>query len=92
MVECCDEYITSHQKGWKNEKHAKQWRSTLQTYAYLVIGHMVVVDIDTAKILDILLPPLWSEKNETANRLRGRIESILDWAKVKKYRAGDNPA
>lgn len=52
---------------------------------------MVVVDIDTAKILDILLP-LWSEKNETANRLRGRIESILDWAKVKKYRAGDNPA
>jgi len=91
FMECCDEYITSHEKGWKNDKHARQWRTSLDTYAAPVIGHIAVADIDTNHMLEILLP-IWADKTETANRIRGRIESILDWAKVKKFRTGDNPA
>ncbi len=84
-------YIESHRFGWRNAKHADQWTNTLKTYAAPVIGSLPVQDVDTGLVLKIL-EPIWSEKPETATRLRGRIESILDWAKVRGYRSGENPA
>lgn len=86
-----EEYIEIHKHSWKNEKHIQQWRNTLTTYAFPIIGDFIPKDIETAHILDILTP-IWFEKNETANRVRNRIESILDYAKVKNLREGDNPA
>lgn len=84
-------YIAAHEHGWKNAKHVQQWRNTLETYAYPVIGNMHVKDIDLAHMLRIL-EPIWTTKTETAHRVRGRIESVLDWAKGRKLRTGDNPA
>lgn len=89
--ECATQYIEDNKAGWKNAKHTKQWSATLETYAYGIIGDMVVAQITTHMIVDILLP-IWIEKASTANRLRGRIETVLDWAKVMGYRSGDNPA
>ena len=85
------EYIGSHKSGWKNEKHAAQWQSTLETYAFPVFGNLAVASIDVGMIMRAI-EPIWSEKAETASRVRGRIESILDWAKVRGYREGENPA
>lgn len=84
-------YISAHESGWKNAKHGTQWRSTLETYADPVIGKIVVADIETSHIMRVL-EPIWTTKTETASRLRGRIESVLDWATVRGYRKGDNPA
>ena len=84
-------YIAAHEAGWRNVKHAQQWRNTLATYAYPVIGALVVRDIDLPHILAIL-EPIWAAKTETATRLRGRIEQVLDWATARGYRAGPNPA
>jgi integrase len=84
-------YIAAHRAGWRNEKHATQWTATLETYAYPTIGDVSVQAIDTGLVLKIL-EPIWSKKPETAGRVRGRIESILDWAKARGYRAGENPA
>jgi integrase len=89
--ECAAKYIASHGTGWRNEKHAAQWEATLATYAEPVIGRLSVQAIDTALVLKVI-EPLWTTKPETAGRLRGRIESILDWAKVGGYRGGENPA
>ena len=89
--ECAEAYIDSHKAGWKNRKHEQQWRNTLKTYTYPFIGKLAVQDIDTGQVLKAL-EPIWYEKTETASRVRQRIESILDWAKVRKYRAGENPA
>ncbi len=89
--EAASAYIATHQDSWKNAKHRAQWGSTLQTYAYPVIGRLLVRDITQAHILQTL-EPIWREKNETAVRLRGRIESILDWSTVRGYREGNNPA
>jgi hypothetical protein len=75
---CAERYIEAHAPGWKNSKHRQQWRNTLETYAYPVIGDLPVTDIDTGRVLEII-QPLWMTKTETASRLRGRIESILDW-------------
>jgi len=88
---CADRYIEAHRAGWKNAKHAEQWSSTLKTYAGKVIGQMDVALIDTPHIMRVL-EPIWHEKAETASRLRGRLETILDWATVRRYRSGDNPA
>lgn len=88
---CAEKYIDSNTAGWKNGKHARQWRSTLITYAYPVIGDTAVVDIDVSHVLDVLTP-IWLTKTETASRVRGRIELVLDYAKVLKYREGENPA
>lgn len=88
---CAESYIAAHQVGWRNPKHRDQWRNTLATYVHPVIGELPVAAIDTALVMKII-QPLWSEKPETANRVRGRIEAILDWAKVQTYRTGDNPA
>lgn len=77
--------------GWSNPKHVAQWRSTLTKLAGPVIGHLPVDQVDTPLILRCL-EPIWTTKTETANRLRGRIESVLDWSAVRGYRKGDNPA
>ena len=89
--DCAQEYIRNNQAAWSNYKHAKQWSSTLERYAYPVIGPLPVSAIETNHMVNIL-SPIWSTKNETARRVRGRIESILDAAKVKGLRKGENPA
>lgn len=88
---CAERYIEAHRAGWKNAKHADQWSSTLKTYAGEVIGKTDVALIDTPHIMRVL-EPIWHTKAETASRLRGRLEAILDWATVRRYRSGDNPA
>lgn len=88
---CAETYIATHKDGWKNGKHAEQWVATLQTYVYPVFKDKPVAAIDDALVLKVL-QPIWKEKTETASRIRGRIERILDWARVMKYRTGDNPA
>lgn len=85
------EYIKANRAGWKNAKHASQWENTLATYAYPVMGEKPVGEIDTALVLEVL-NPIWLTKTETAKRLRGRIEQILSYARVKGYRKGENPA
>ncbi|MFM0715928.1 integrase arm-type DNA-binding domain-containing protein [Paraburkholderia strydomiana] len=89
--ECGKAMIEAKQAEWKNPKHRKQWTATLETYAYPVLGLMNVADIDTAHVMRVL-EPIWLEKNETASRLRGRLEAILAWATVHKHRKGENPA
>jgi integrase len=88
---CAEKYITAHEQSWRNEKHRAQWRSTLEDYAYPQIGELPVASVDTAVVTKIL-EPIWSTKPETASRLRGRIEVILDWARVRGFRTGENPA
>lgn len=89
--ECSKAFIKANRAGWKNEKHAVQWENTLATYASPVIGSLPARDIDTAPIVRVL-EPIWQTKPETASRVRGRIESVLDWATVHRYREGENPA
>ena len=89
--DCANQYIEAHRKSWKNEKHAAQWGSTIETYANPIIGNLMVTEIDTDEIMRVL-EPIWAEKTETATRLRGRIESILAWATVRGFRTGLNPA
>lgn len=84
-------YIETNEGGWRNDKHRQQWRNTLATYVYPVIGAMPVADVGTPQILEIL-EPIWNRKAETASRVRGRIETILDSAKARGYRDGENPA
>ena len=103
--QCKTAYIGAHRAGWKNPKHAQQWSSTLDTYASPIIGELPVQTANTALVMQILQQEvsdvldadgkpaqLWVAKPETANRLRGRIERILSWAKVNGYRTGENPA
>ena len=89
--ECSAGYIKAHGPAWRNAKHAAQWRSTLDRYAEPIIGKLPVAAVDTNLVLQVL-EPIWVGKTATANRLRGRIEKILDWAKVRGFRDGDNPA
>ena len=89
--QCAERYIAAHQAGWRNAKHASQWRNTLATYAYPVFGDLPVQAIDVGMVMKVV-EPLWATKTETASRLRGRIESILDWATARGYRQGENPA
>lgn len=86
-----EQYIFGKEAGWKNEKHRQQWRNSLRDYAYPHIGHMPVADVDTAAVLKVLRP-IWTEKKETARRVRGRIEAILNAAKAEGLRTGENPA
>jgi integrase len=88
---CAEKYIEAHKVEWKNPKHRQQWTNTLQTYASPVFGNLPVASVDTPLIMKAV-QPIWAAKNETAARLRGRIETVLDWAKVNGYRSGDNPA
>jgi integrase len=89
--QCADAYFEAHRASWRSSKHAVQWRSSLATHAARVFGDLPVADVDLALVLKVI-EPLWSTKPETANRVRGRIEAVLDWAKVRGYRTSDNPA
>jgi len=89
--QCAERYIASHKAGWRNPKHAKQWPSTLDAYVYPVFGHLPVQAIDVELIMKAI-EPIWTMKPETAGRVRGRIESVLDWATARGYRQGENPA
>jgi integrase len=89
--DAAERYVEAHRTGWRNAKHIAQWEATLKTYAEPVLGDIPVHAIDTNLVLQVL-EPIWITKTETASRLRGRIEAILDWAKVRGYRDGENPA
>jgi integrase len=96
--QCAERYIEANKSGWKNAKHADQWRSTLEQHVYAVageakvpIGDMPVPSVGVADVIKVLAP-IWSTKTETASRVRGRIETVLDWAKANEYRTGENPA
>lgn len=89
--QCAEAYIKTHRHGWKSEKHASQWENTLRDYAFPTMGEVPVNAIDTDLVLKCL-SDIWTVKTETATRVRGRIESILDWATASKYREGENPA
>lgn len=84
-------YIAANEDSWRNPKHRQQWRNTLANYVYPEIGDMPVSEIETAHVLRIL-EPIWKTKSETASRIRGRIETVLDSAKARGYREGENPA
>ncbi len=89
--EAARRYLAAKRHEFKNPKHAKQWESTLHTYASPVVGNLPVHDITTTHVVEIL-EPIWYSKTETAARLRGRIENVLAWATTSGYRSGDNPA
>lgn len=89
--QCAEAYIEAHQAGWKNEKHQKQWARTMEAYVYPKIGNVLVKDVELPQVLSIL-EPIWKTKTETASRVRGRVESVLDWAAARNYRQGLNPA
>jgi integrase len=89
--ECGESYIASHKAAWRNEKHKYHWSATLNTYAYPLIGGLPVQSMDTGLVLKVL-EPIWTTKPETASRVRQRIENVLDFAKVRGYRDGENPA
>ena len=84
-------YIGANEGSWRNDKHRQQWRNTLAAYVYPVMGELPVAEIGTAHVLKIL-EPIWQDKPETASRIRGRIETVLDAAKARGYREGENPA
>lgn len=86
-----EDYIADNKAGWRNEKHAGQWTATLTAYAYPEIGKLAVAAVDVPDVLKVLRP-IWTTKPETASRVRGRIEAVLDYAKAQKWRSGENPA
>jgi len=91
---CAEEYVNMRESEWKSDKHKNQWTSTLTTYAYPVIGLKKIDDVTQEHVMEILTKDdFWNKKTETATRLRSRIENILDWAAVMKFRPqGFNPA
>ncbi|MBN9076451.1 MAG: hypothetical protein BGN87_23615 [Rhizobiales bacterium 65-79] len=89
--ECAQEYITSHEASWTNDKHRAQWSSTLKMYVYPIIGKKPVNEIGIDDIVKVL-KPIWTTKPPTAGNIRGRIDKILGWATAMGYRSGDNPA
>lgn len=89
--EAAEEFIGRNESAWRNPKHRQQWRNTLESYVYPTIGDLAVSAVDTGLIMQVL-DPIWSTKPETASRVRGRIEAVLDAATVRGYRAGPNPA
>ena len=84
-------YIAANEAGWRNAKHRAQWRSTLETYAYPHMGDLPVAEVGTAHVM-AALEPIWTVKPETASRVRGRIETVLDYARAREWRLGENPA
>jgi integrase len=91
FAECASAYMAAHETKWKNGKSGEQWRQSLGTYVYPIIGSLPVALIDTPQVMQVI-EPIWTAKAETASRVRGRIEAILDYAKVRGYRVGENPA
>jgi integrase len=88
---CAERYIASHKAGWRNPKHAAQWPATLKTYVYPILGSLPVQAVNVGLVMKAI-EPIWTAKPETASRVRGRIESVLDWATARGYRQGENPA
>lgn len=91
FAEAAEEYIKLQSPSWTNAKHPQQWRTTLETYAFPVLGKLPVHRIDNTLVAEVL-EPIWLTKRETAERVQQRIGSVMDWCKAKKYRSGDNPA
>jgi integrase len=91
FLEAAERYIAAHQGKWRNEKHTAQWHATIATYAGPVFGKLPVQAVDTGLVMSVL-EPIWTTKRETASRLRGRIENVLDWATARGLRQGENPA
>jgi integrase len=89
--EAAQRYIDGHSATWRNPKHAAQWCSTIETYANAIFGNVPVAQVGIAHVLGVL-DPIWLTKPETASRLRGRVERILDFAKTRGWRSGENPA
>ena len=89
--DCLAGYVAAHESAWRSVKHAKQWRASLTAYASPVFGRLPVSAIDTGMVMRVL-EPIWAAKPTTASRVRGRIENVLDWAKVRGYRRDENPA
>jgi integrase len=89
--EAADRYITAHESGWRSALHRAAWRSTLAIHVEPVIGKLPVEAIDTALVLKVLTP-IWQTKTESASRIRGRIERVLSFATVQRWRTGPNPA
>jgi integrase len=88
---CAEHYIAAHKAGWRSPKSLKAWEGTLSSDVYPILGCLPVQTIDTALAMKVL-EPIWMQKPETASRVRGRIESIIDWATARGYRTGENPA
>ena len=91
FAQVADAYIAAHEPSWRNAKHRQQWRNTLDTYAAPILGKLPVAQVDVGAVMRVL-EPMWREKTETASRLRGRIESVLDYATARGWRTGENPA
>jgi integrase len=91
FAEAAEAYMEAHRAGWRSAKHASQWRSTLATFVYPVIGDMPVAAVGVADLL-LALTPIWQAKPVTAGRVRNRIELVLDSAKARGLRSGENPA
>jgi integrase len=89
--DCAEKLIESHESGWRNADHRRQWRATLQRYVFPVLGDLPVGAVDTVAVLKVL-EPIWKKTPETASRVRGRIEAVLNWASARGYRTGENPA
>jgi integrase len=89
--ECAESYVAAHSAGWRNAKHTAQWPASLGTYVYPHFGALSVQSVDVGLVMKAL-EPIWTKKPETASRVRGRIESIIDWATARGYRRGENPA
>ena len=94
--ECAEQYIEAHQGSWSSPRHLRQWKTSLAQYAYPVLADLPIAEIDgNSKGTDLIMrvvEPLWSEKTTTASQVRGRIESIIDWAAARGFRNGANPA
>jgi integrase len=94
--QCAEQYIDGHRAGWKSAKHLTEWQSTLANYVYPILGNLTVDKIggngDGTDLVMRVLQPIWHSKTETASRVRGRMELVLDWAKARGYREGENPA
>lgn len=89
--QACETFVASHEAAWRNAKHRAQWTSTLERYTYPLIGDLSVAELELSHVMDVL-EPIWREKTETASRIRGRIEQVLDWASARGLRQGENPA
>jgi integrase len=88
--EAAETYVADHKVGW-SERHADQWASSMEMYGYPILGKLAVADVDVSLVLKVL-NPIWTTKPETGSRVRSRVESVLDWAKARGFRSGDNPA
>jgi integrase len=90
--QAADQYIASNRAGWRNPRHGEQWEATIRRFASPIIGSMPVNTIQVSDVMRVLGGDLWVKRTVTASRLRGRIEAVLDWAKVRGYRDGPNAA